>query len=301
MDEPERAHEPEGTETAERKDAPEADEAPEAGAAADAPGGPDAWRGTEEPQGAEPGDRPEERVPVPGPRRRGRTALLVGTAAVLGLVAGTCTGYLVQADREPTRLPSLSQPVLPRAEGPAPAPLPAAQDRRIRTDGDLFELLLERPRGARESEWLGGEGWMDLVEYASTYESPADAFGHSADLEFRRAAITAWEQGDRLVEIRLVQYRQEEQLGARDDVDNLLYWTDEERHNDSWPLPGTGDGVGRAYTGTRPVTQPGFEPYYEAKAFAWRGDIAMHLWIADSEAIPRKAIMDLAERQLERL
>ena len=45
-------------------------------------------------------------------RRRGRTALLIAGAVVLGLVAGTCTGYLVQADREPTKLPPLSQPTL---------------------------------------------------------------------------------------------------------------------------------------------------------------------------------------------
>ncbi|GAA1431064.1 hypothetical protein GCM10009601_49420 [Streptomyces thermospinosisporus] len=34
-------------------------------------------------------------------------------------MAGTCTGYLIQADREPTPLPSLSQPELKRATGPA--------------------------------------------------------------------------------------------------------------------------------------------------------------------------------------
>lgn len=43
--------------------------------------------------------------PVARVRRRGRTALLIAAAVVLGLVAGTCAGYLVQADREPTGLP----------------------------------------------------------------------------------------------------------------------------------------------------------------------------------------------------
>ncbi|WP_442738151.1 hypothetical protein ACQUSN_12805 [Streptomyces pseudogriseolus] len=82
-------------------------------------------------------------------RRGGRTVTLIGAALVLGLVAGTCTGYLVQAGRAPTPLPPLSQPVLAQARGEGPAPLPAAQDRRVRTDGDLRELLLKKPRAAK--------------------------------------------------------------------------------------------------------------------------------------------------------
>ncbi|WP_324614657.1 hypothetical protein [Streptomyces sp. NRRL WC-3618] len=53
-------------------------------------------------------------------RPRWRTVLLVVGAAVLGLVAGTCVGYLVQADREPTPLPSLSQATVAQAEGEGP-------------------------------------------------------------------------------------------------------------------------------------------------------------------------------------
>ncbi|WP_308405090.1 hypothetical protein [Streptomyces sp. B93] len=234
--------------------------------------------------------------------RRGRTALLVATAAVLGLVAGTCAGYLMQADREPTKLPSLSQPVLPQATGPAPEPLSVVQDRRVLTDGDLRELLLDMPSGARWGGWAGDEeGWMDLAEYASTYEEPDGAFDYTADAQFRRAAVTTWEEGDVRVEIRLVQFRQEEALGARDDVENLLYWADQDENTDSWPIPGTGNDVGIAYSDTEPVTEPGYLPYYEARAFAWRGDIAMQLWVTDTERVPKKTIMDLAERQLERL
>src|SRR5262245_49039165 len=75
------------------------------------------------------------------PRRRGRATAPIGAAALLGVVAGTCAGYLVQAGREPAKLPSLSQPVIKQAKGDV-EPLSAAQDRRLRTDGDLRKLLL---------------------------------------------------------------------------------------------------------------------------------------------------------------
>ncbi|MFI5798411.1 hypothetical protein [Streptomyces sp. NPDC051677] len=56
---------------------------------------------------------------------------MIAGAAVLGIVAGACTGYLIQADRAPTALPPLSQPVVGQAKGEV-EPLSAAQDRRRR-------------------------------------------------------------------------------------------------------------------------------------------------------------------------
>ncbi|MFF8637126.1 hypothetical protein ACF052_23305 [Streptomyces pilosus] len=235
-------------------------------------------------------------------RGHGRTAALIGTALVLGLIAGTCTGYLVQAGREPTPLPPLAQPVLPQATGKAPAPLPAAQDRRVRTDGDLRALLLEKPRGAKqadESDWpVGADGWMDLAEYAENFGESDRMFGQLAMGEFRRAAVTAWAGKDHSVEIRLVQFRQERTLAAVDAVDDNQYWADA-ADTDSWAVPGTGDG--RAYVHNRPGTGPGNEPRYGAEAFASRGDVAMEIWVYGSKRVSKKLIMDLAERQMERL
>ena len=54
------------------------------------------------------------------PRRRGRTTLLIACAALLGAVAGVCTGYVVQADREPTALPPLSLTTVAQAKGEGP-------------------------------------------------------------------------------------------------------------------------------------------------------------------------------------
>jgi hypothetical protein len=242
-----------------------------------------------------------EVLPVaPRPRRRGRTALLVAGAVVLGLVAGTCAGYLVQADREPTKLPSLSQPTLPQAKGEGPEPLSAARDRRVKTDGDLRKLLLKKPAGAKDAEWLAGaDGWMDQAEYADSYGNPADIFGDLIRDEFRRAAVTGWESDDSTVEIRLIQFREEERVAAADSVDNGQYWADSEDSTESWSIPGTGNGT--AYIHTDPEIEAGYLPLYSAEAHARRGDIAVEIWVYDSKPISKKRIMDLAERQMERL
>lgn len=234
------------------------------------------------------------------PRRRGRTALLIAGAVVLGLVAGTCGGYLVQADREPTKLPSLSQPTLPQARGEGPEPLSAARDRRVKTDGDLRKLLLKKPGGAKDADWLADDdGWLDLADYAEMYKSPDEIFGDLVGDEFRRAAVTGWESGTTTLEIRLIQYRQEEALAAADATENNQYWADAEDATESWTVPGTGDGM--AYVHTEPEREAGYLPLYSAEAHAWRGDIAMEIWVYDTKPISKKKIMDLAERQMERL
>ncbi|MFF4785097.1 MULTISPECIES: hypothetical protein [Streptomyces] len=234
------------------------------------------------------------------PRRRGRTTLLIAAAAVLGVVAGTCAGYLIQADRDPTPLPSLSQPTLAQAKGDGPEPLSAAQDRRVKTDGDLRKLLVKKPSGSKKASWLGDEdGWLSLAGYAELYEDPAGAFGDQLDDNFRRVAVTGWESGDRQVTIRLIQYRQEESLVAADQASNGEYWAEKEHSTRSWAIPGTGDG--KAYVHDKPDTEPGYVPVYGAEAYAWRGDVVMEIRVYDTKPLTKKTIMDLAERQMERL
>lgn len=244
---------------------------------------------------------PEPVVPEPPVRRRGRTGLLIAAAAALGLVAGTCAGYLVQADRAPTELPSLSQPALAQAKGKGPEPLSAAQDHLVMTDGDLRKLLLKRPGNARKALYtVGSDGWMSLAQYADTFKKPQYAFGNLIGEEFRRAAVTNWREGSTYnVEIRLVQYRQEEKLAASDAADEAYYWAEQEGDTDSWPVPGTGDGM--VYVHHKPDSEFGYVDVYSAEAQAWRGDIAMEIWVFDTKPIPKKKIMDLAKRQMERL
>ncbi|WP_399886384.1 hypothetical protein ACGH7X_18095 [Streptomyces sp. BBFR51] len=246
------------------------------------------------------------------PRRRGRTALLIGAAAVLGLVAGACGGVLVQAGREPTKLPPLSQTALARSGGEAPKPLPAGQDRQVRTGGDLRDLLLKKPRGAEETDWLkDSDGWMDLESYAGTFGEPQRGFENLLRSEFRRAAITGWEVDDTYsVEIRLIQYRQEEVLGATEanvesqyfaaDVASGYFVAGDGGRVGDWSIPGTGDG--RVFVNDEPV--PGLDGAafpYRAEAHARRGGIAMEIWVSGAKRIDKKMILGLAEQQMERL
>ncbi|MFG2312791.1 hypothetical protein ACGFS9_29585 [Streptomyces sp. NPDC048566] len=236
--------------------------------------------------------------PAAGPRarrKRGRTALLIATAAVLGLVAGTCTGFVVQAGREPTRLPPLSQPVVAQAEGDGPEPLSAAHDHRVTTDGDLRKLLLPRPKGTKALAWAPEQdGWLDLAGYASTLLHSDRVFGDLIEAEFRRGAGVTWSVGNTAnTQIRLIQYRQNETLAA---LERAGDWNVED--TTGWPVPGADDGMAYLF---KPERKPGYLPQYKALATASRGDIAMEIWIFDSKPIPKAKIMDLAERQLERL
>ena len=101
---------------------------------------------------------------------------MIAGAALLGVVSGACTGYVIQAGRAPTALPPLSQPVVAQAGGEV-EPLSAAQDRRVRTDGDLRKLLITRPRGAKDKGTeTERDGWADLFTYAS------GAYLHAGDV-----------------------------------------------------------------------------------------------------------------------
>ncbi|WP_234436930.1 hypothetical protein [Streptomyces maremycinicus] len=234
-------------------------------------------------------------------RRRGRTTLMIAGAAVLGVVAGACAGFLVQADREPTALPPLSQPVLEQAEGEV-EPLSAAQDRRVKTDGDLRKLLITRPKGAKDSPLgLEGDGWTDLSTYADQYSKPATTFNNLVDDEFRRAAQTAWRVGTYNVHVGLVQFHQESKAAASEWADNGHYWAEDEDDTRSWPVPGTGNGNGTAYVHDTPERKPGYLPAYTAEAHAWRGDIYVEIYVSDTKPISKAKIMDLAQRQVGKL
>ncbi|MDX3244023.1 hypothetical protein [Streptomyces sp. ME18-1-4] len=227
---------------------------------------------------------------------------MIAGAAVLGIVAGACTGYLIQAGRAPTALPPLSQPVVGQAKGEV-EPLSAAQDRRVRTDGDLRKLLVERPKGAKDSPLArGDDGWEDLARFAEGYNRPSTTFDNLVDDEFRRAATSAWRVGESyFVKIQLVQFRQESKPAATEWAENGRHWAEEQDDTRSWPVPGTGDGNGMAYVHDTPEGAKGYLGVYTAEAHAWRGDIYMAIYVSDTKPISKAKIMDLAQRQVGKL
>ncbi|WP_406496117.1 hypothetical protein [Streptomyces sp. NBC_00846] len=263
----------------------------------------------------EPGAAPATAVePVPAPaavarRPRGRTALLIAAAAVLGIAGGTAVGYDVQAGRAPTPLPALSQPDLayPAKALPAdkiPDPLPASEDRQVKTGGDLRKLLADRPAGwsdDRSAPGLG-DGWLGVDHYARFFEDEGPMYEYFLELDIRRIAGAAWKRGQyRTAETYLVQFGSGTVQGAQDFAEGQLAYmsgTEVGAGNDGDAIKGSGNGRYYLFEVER---KPGYLPSYHARATVYRGDIAADIHIFDTVPISKKDIRTLAERQLERL
>ncbi|MER7700694.1 MULTISPECIES: hypothetical protein [unclassified Streptomyces] len=275
------------------------------------------------PEGSVP--MPAAPAPVPAPptgppatagasvrrRPRGRTTLIITAAALLGISGGAAAGYGIQAERAPTPLAALSQPGLgypakPLAADRAPAPLPAAQDRQVRTDGDLRKLLVDRPKGAKKTLTgkLGLEdGWEPIGDYAEGYyEDPNYMFESLAGFGLRRVAAVTWQQGQhRETYVHLLQFRSGVVLGASahfDDQMSYMPGEEEGAGNPGDPIKGSREGRYFLYEVER---KAGYLPAYHARALAVRGDIVLDINIHDTVPISKKDIRTLAERQLERL
>lgn len=256
------------------------------------------------------GSAPPVAAPV-AKRPRGRTALLLAAAAVLGIAGGTAVGYDVQAGRAPTPLPALSQPDLAYPAkalppGKAPDPLPASQDRRVRTDGDLRKLIVDRPAGwSDDDNSVPGlsDGYLDPDAYArSSYKEEDSMYEYFLEYDVRRIAAAAWKRGQyRTAEIHLVQFGSGTVQGAQDFAEGQLDYMSGSANgagNSGDAIKGSGNGRYYLYAVDR---KPGYLPSYHARATVYRGDIAADIHIYDTAPISKKDIRTLAERQLERL
>ncbi|MFE5943802.1 hypothetical protein [Streptomyces sp. NPDC056480] len=240
------------------------------------------------------------------PRRRGlRTVGLIAVAAAIGLVGGTAVGYGIQAEREPTALPPLNQPGLAYPAKALPegqkTKLPASEDLRAKAEGDLRKLLLPKPAGARKSEFADVDGWLRVSTFASQFNRPGNALDDLLETGIRRVAATSWAAGEyKETEIRLVQYRAGDVLGAQEFVEEQQAYMPEEDFAESEGTELKGSANGRFYV--FPVRKKaGYLDMYEARAYFYRGDIAVEIFVIDTRKISAKDIRSLAERQLGRL
>lgn len=235
-------------------------------------------------------------------RRRGRTTLLIAGAAVLGVLAGTITGYTVQYHRAPTPLQPLAQQ---NVAVPKPvAPNDVASRRSInanrwdKADEDLVKKLVEAPGGAKD----GYSRYQSPDEFAADYyERPTLGFSSLAS-GVRRIATAGWQQGEHdYVEIRLLQFH--DQSDAQRYQQGQSGHQSDERHagNDGFALPGVPEDHGRAWvSGLK--SKPGYHPLRTARAIIRRGDIVMDVEITNRRGdVSEREITDLAKRQLERL
>lgn len=243
-------------------------------------------------------------------RPRGRTTLIIAAAAVLGIAAGTAVGYGVQADRAPTPLTALSQPDLayPAKSLPAgqvPDPLPASQDRQVRTDGDLRKLLIPRPGGWRDNEDVTPvqDGWVAVEDYALAFEDEAYMYDKLLATGIRRIAATSWKRSaHRVANISLVQFRSGTgSSGAAAHAESQRWYMPEDENgagNEGDAIKGSGSGRYYLYKVDR---KAGYMPNYRARAVFHRGDVMVDINMFDTVPISKKDIRTLAERQLERL
>ncbi|MEU3503059.1 hypothetical protein ABZ726_20645 [Streptomyces hundungensis] len=244
-------------------------------------------------------------LPARPRRRRGRTTLIIAGAAVLGVLAGTVTGYAVQYQRQPTPSAPLAQRDLadsktaPAGTGTT-ARTVSANRWDEKTDGDLRRLLLPKPDGAKTEEQ---PGWRDLLITAADYEHPDAAFAHLLGDGFRRSAMTSWSQDGRVyVSVMLTQFGDATAVKSKEFARKQqdLMAQDEHAGNFGKPIPGSVDG--RTYVYDKPHTKPGYEPVYEGRALAWRDGTFMELlYESNSGPVSESALQALAEQQLERL
>ncbi|MFI6948884.1 hypothetical protein [Streptomyces sp. NPDC050422] len=255
-------------------------------------------------------EEPHQPQAVPVKRRpRGRTTLIIAAAAVLGIAAGTAVGYGVQAGRAPTPLTALSQSDLayPAKALPAdqvPDPLPASQDRQVRTDGDLRKLIIPRPAGWSDNRDMGvlPDGWMGVDDYALDFKSEDYMYGKLLAADIRRVAAASWKKGTyRTANIWLVQFRAGVDTAAADHAESQRAYmpvADRGAGNEGSALKGSGRGRYYLYKAER---KAGYMPVYRARAVFHRGDVMVDINMFDTAPISKKDIRTLAERQLERL
>lgn len=137
-----------------------------------------------------------------------RTGLLFTSAAAVGLIGGAGTGFAIQKGRAETPLPPVPHTLAP-ALAPAAAEVPDPKtDDGAKLDGDLRELLLEKPAGAHDPADLPARAWLSIGDLAEYWHRPDQAFEKLNREHFRRAAGVVWELADGTqVEVDLVQFR----------------------------------------------------------------------------------------------
>lgn len=211
---------------------------------------------------------------------------------------------MVQYQREPTPLPPLAQPE-PRVPKPVPADAKTtarslSAHRWDSSDGDLRELLVRKPKGARTEDKAG---WLELPEFAAGFERPGAAFEDLVRADFRRAAAVSWSEGSAVyVTVTLVQFRDDESLETSPFAASQQQYMRDDRWAGNEGSPIAGSGNGRTWVFDEPERRPGYEPYYKARAVAFRGDVLMDIRYDNNRGpVPEKAFEALAKRQLELL
>ncbi|MFD0637990.1 hypothetical protein ACFQ9X_47000 [Catenulispora yoronensis] len=219
-----------------------------------------------------------------------RTGLLFSSAVVLGLAGGAAVGFAVQHARPATPLPPVPHTLAAAVPVPAASPDPATDD-GAKLEGDLRDLLLERPADAQDDPVLPARGWLTIGDLADFFEQPDAELTALNRQGFRRAAQAGWKLPDgATVEIDLVQFRNTD--GALEFVDA----TSLQQDATTPVVAGTATGfVGRDVS----KNEAGF---YSGYGVLRHGNVVVQIFVDQTQDVPRlDDLMALAKGQADRL
>lgn len=277
---------------------------PEPGSGPNAVPRPDSGSGSDSDPGSDPAaaslpdpsPEPDPATEVPDrpwPRRRGLTALLIVSAAVLGVVGGGAAGYGVQESRTPTPLPRLvgPPPDPPAVQAGPERTLPPSQDRQVFYEQDPLSLLVPSPKGARHVKRVR----LTAAGYAAYYAHPADAEKWlKDDVSYRGGAQATWEDGHgESMTVRVLRFGD----GDRLETPSLLVSEKDGMTGPVEKVPGTLDGVVQG--GATADREPGYEPQWTGRGVARVGTLLVEVYVARFDhAVPASAVMALIQSQL---
>ncbi|MFJ5926808.1 hypothetical protein ACIQF6_29865 [Kitasatospora sp. NPDC092948] len=230
------------------------------------------------------------------PKRKLGVGAMFLIAVLAGPVIGAVVGYGIQAARPATPLPELVAPKLSySAERIDAKALAAAGPQPLNIDGDLRDLLIKRPDGAKEMLEGEGDGWMSVADQAETYGDSAQAFGDLLRSGFRRQAVVAWYADDNTQYwVNLHQFTSE----SADQT--ILAMSPYSSGKETSKIPGNDDSL--VLISKEPTTYArSTEQYYWGEALARKGTVLMSVSVQSKNPVDRAQLEDIAKRQWERL
>ena len=220
-----------------------------------------------------------------------RTGLLFSSAVAAGLIGGAASGFAIQQGRAATPLPPVPHTV---AKGIAPLAVEAkdpSADDGAKLNGDLRDLLLEKPADAHDPTYLPARDWMSVGDLAEYWPQADNEFAWLNAHHFRRAARAVWDLKDGTqVEIDLVQFRSSDDAGAF--IDDVDFPT-----NVNTP---TVQGTGTGFVGRYPSKSK--DGMYTGYGLVRHGDVVEQVFVDRKQAPPSlDEVMKVTQGQADRL
>ena len=220
-----------------------------------------------------------------------RTGLLFSSAVALGLTGGAAVGFAIQHSRPPTPLPPVPHTVV-AAVAPAPAEKPDPKtDDGAKLDGDLRNLLLDKPADAHDDPLVPARSWLTIGRLAEYFAHPDNALATLNEAGFRRAARTVWDRPDGTqVEVDLVQCRSTDGAGR--------FFIETKDVMNAWMSTPAGAGTGYVGRNTEKTARGDYLGY----GLVQHGTVVEQIFVSRKPGPPDLGdLMDITKEQAGRL